>query len=85
MQIEFRYTKHQTARGARPDNEVEDKLYLIKNVSEMRLTYQIRILADLARRRGQRLVVRLPRQARVHPSLRDFLSLHKETIKTERV
>jgi hypothetical protein len=70
---ELVYTKHQTARGARADAEVGDKLYLIKNVSELRLTYQIRLLAYAAQSNNKRLVIRLPKQARVHKSLSDFV------------
>src|SRR5689334_23538284 len=71
--IRFSYTRHQTARGARPDAARDDKLYLFKKVSEMRLTYQIRFLAYAAHSRGKTLIVRVPKKANVHPSLRDFL------------
>jgi hypothetical protein len=85
MQIEFMYTRYQTARGARPDAEVNGKFYLIKNVSEMRLTDQIKILAYFAQLRAKRLIVQLPSQATVHSSLRDFVHSHPELVKIERV
>jgi len=85
VQIEFKYTMYQTARGARPDAEVNGKLYLIKNVSEMRLTYQIKILAYFAELRGKKLIVQLPFKAKVHSSLRRFVRSHAELVKIERV
>ncbi len=42
--MELRYTRQQTARGSRPDATVGDTWYLLKNVSQLRLTYQIRLL-----------------------------------------
>jgi hypothetical protein len=84
MQIEFIYTRHQTARGARPDAEVNNKLYLIKNVSEMRLTYQIKLLTYLAQLRAKKLIVQLPSQANVHASLRDFVRSHGGIVEIER-
>lgn len=84
MEIEFKYTSHQVARGARPDAEVNGKLYLIKNVSLMRLTYQIKLLTYLAQLRGKKLRVQLPAKTKVHPSLRDFVRSHAEIVKIER-
>ena len=68
----FRYTKHQVARGAIADAESGDTLYLLKNVSELRATYQIRLLAFRAVKEGKRLVIRLPSSARIYPSLREL-------------
>jgi hypothetical protein len=73
VDTEFAYTKHQTPRGARPDADIGNKLYLLKNVSELRLTYQIRLLAYSAHSKSKKLVIRLPKQAKVHASLRDFI------------
>lgn len=84
MQADFIYTKHQTPRGARPDATVGNKLYLIKNVSEMRLTYQIRVLAYVASDQGRKLIVQLPKGAVVHPALRDFVRDSNGLVKIER-
>jgi len=84
MEIELKQTSHQVARGTRPDAEVNGKLYLIKNVSEMRLTYQIELLTYLAQLRGKELRVQLPSKTKVHPSLRDFVRSHPKLVKIER-
>lgn len=56
-------------RGALPDAETADAVYLIKNVSVLRATYQIRLLAYLAAGRGKRLVLKVPRSCRFDPAL----------------
>lgn len=84
MDPEFAYTKHQTQRGAMADAEVGSKIYLIKNVSGLRLTYQIRLLAYSARCKGKALVIRLPTQAMVHSSLREFVRSSNGLVKFER-
>lgn len=82
--MHYSYTKHQTARGARPDAEAADTVYLIKNVSELRLTYQIRLLAFMAETSGRELVIQLPKDAQVHASLEDFIRVMSRTVKIER-
>jgi hypothetical protein len=37
--MQFKYTKHQVARGALPDAQFGDKIYLVKKVSRLRATY----------------------------------------------
>ncbi|HEX7888957.1 MAG TPA: hypothetical protein VF522_06305 [Ramlibacter sp.] len=78
------YTKHQTPRGAKADAETADKVYLIKKVSELRLTYQIRMLAYMAQSRGKKLVIELPKEARVHDSLRDYVRDTGQVVEIER-
>jgi hypothetical protein len=56
-------------RGARPDAEAGDRVYLLKHVSRLRATYQIRVLAFLAEERGQRLVLQVPPACRFEPDL----------------
>lgn len=70
--MDFKYTKHQVARGALPDVELHDKIILIKRCSELRLTYQIRLLAYLAQQKHKKLVIELPKGAKVHKSLNGF-------------
>lgn len=82
--MEFTYTRHQTPRGALPDAEVGDKLYIIKNVSHLRLTYQIRVLTYMAQSRGKKFIVRLPKDAKLHSSLREFVKNFSAVIKIER-
>lgn len=83
--MDFTYTRHQIPRGARADAEVGGKLYLIKNVPELRLTYQIRMLVYMAKSRGKTLIVQLPKGAKVHKTLRDFAREWDGLIKIERV
>jgi hypothetical protein len=82
--MKFEYTRHQTPRSARPDAEVAEKMYLIKNVSELRLTYQIRMLAYIAETRGKTLIIDLPKGAKVHESLRDFVAETGRRVKSKR-
>lgn len=82
--MQFSYTKHQTPRGAKADAEVGDKAYLIKSASELRLTYQIRMLAYMAQMRGKRLIIQVPKEAKVHSSLRDFVREMDKLVKIER-
>jgi len=56
-------------RAALPDAETADAVYLVKNVSILRATYQIRLLAYLAAARGKRLVLKVPAACRFDPEL----------------
>lgn len=82
--MDFIYTRHQTPRGARADAEVGEKVYLIKSASQLRLTYQIRMLAYMAQTRGKKLVIQLPKHAKVHASLQDFVRDMAGLVKVER-
>jgi len=71
--MEFKQTSHQVARGSRPDAEAPDgRLFLFKNVSELRATYQIRLLAYLAVKEGRELVIKVPQGCKVHSSLQEL-------------
>jgi hypothetical protein len=59
-------------RGARPDAENPNELLLIKRVSELRATYQIRLLTSRAVREGKKLVIEVPKECKLHISLRDL-------------
>jgi hypothetical protein len=83
--IDLRYTRHQVPRGSRPDAVSGAAAYLFKNVTLLRLTYQIRLLTFLAAERGQRLVIRLPRAARLSSDLRRFVKDNSSVLKVERV
>jgi hypothetical protein len=83
--IEYRCTRHQVARGSRPDAVSGAKAYLFKNVSELRLTYQIRLLTFLAGERGSRLVIQVPKSARLSRDLRGFVKENSAVLKIERV
>ena len=68
--MEFKMTKQQVARGARPDGETFDKLVLIKKVSELRATYQIRLLTYRAVEERKKLVIDVPKDCKVHDDLK---------------
>lgn len=81
--IEYRYTPHQVPRGSRPDAVSGADAFLIKNVSLLRLTYQIRLLTFLAAERGSHLVIVVPKSGRLSPDLRDFVRANS-TVRIER-
>jgi hypothetical protein len=70
--MQFKQTKHQVARGTRADAEVLKKLYLIKRVSELRATYQIRLLTYRAVQEGKKLVIEVPKDCKIHRDLREL-------------
>jgi hypothetical protein len=76
-------TRQQKLRGTRPDAASAQALYLIKNVSELRLTYQIRLLTYAAQQQGKVLIVQLPSEATIHPSLGEFVHRFPSLIKIE--
>lgn len=82
--IEYRYTGHQTARAARPDEISAGVWYLIKNVSLLRLTYQIRLITLLAAQRGVSLVIRVPPHCRLSSTLTGFLAEHQGRVRIEK-
>ncbi len=83
--MDFIYTSHQVPRGSKPDADIGDKLYLIKNVSQLRLTYQVKMLAYMAKTRGKKLFIQLPKGAKVHASLKNFVNEMSGLVKIERV
>ena len=82
--MEFKQTRHQVARGTRPDGETEGKLYLIKKVSEMRATYQVRLLAYRASLEDKKLVIEVPRGCRIHRTLRELSKDLRQAIEIRR-
>jgi hypothetical protein len=85
MNINYRYTSHQVPRGARPDAETQDAFFLIKGVSSLRLTYQIRLLAFRAYEKARKLVLRIPKHCKVHPTLRDLQKEYSKLVQIEKV
>lgn len=83
--MDFEYTRHQTARGARPDAVSGSTAYLFKNVTRLRLTYQIRLLTFLAKGRGDRLIIRVPRGAQLSRDLRELVASEAPALKVEEV
>lgn len=71
--MNFKFTSHQIPRSARPDAEAFNKMYLIKNVSKLRATYQIRLLAFRAVDSGTKLILRVPKFCIFEPSLKELI------------
>ena len=83
--MQYRYTKQRLPRGAFPDAESRDKMLLLKNVSSLRLTYQVRLLTLRASDASKKLLIKVPRDCRIHPSLKDFASRFAEVVQIEEV
>jgi hypothetical protein len=83
--MEFRYTRHQVARGARPDAADGGTWVLFKLVSELRLTYQIRLLTFAAAQQRARLFIKVPKRCKLSPPLSAFLKEHKAHVRLQRV
>jgi len=83
--IGYRYTRHQVPRGARPDAISGRDWYLIKNVTTLRLTYQLRLLTYGASQAGARLHLRVPKRCRLSPDLRDFVKANSKFVSVKRV
>ena len=84
MDVEYRYTKHQVARGARADAVQRDVLYLIKCTSSLRLTYQIRLLAYRALQSQGNLIIHVLPHCKLDPRLRDFQRAYSKLVRIER-
>lgn len=56
-----------------PDAEAFNRMYLIKNVSRLRATYQIRLLAFRAVEKGTQLILRVPEACVFDDSLNELI------------
>lgn len=83
--IQYRYTRHQVPRASLPDVETDRFIFLIKNVSIMRATYQVRLLLFMATETGKKLVVRVPKGCQLSESFKSLKSEHANYLKVERV
>jgi hypothetical protein len=84
--IELRYTRQQLARAARPDATDGGAGWMVlKRVSSLRLTYQIRLLTFQAVESGARLTIRVPQGCRISGDLRAFMREHKASLRVQRV
>jgi len=85
MKMKYRYTRNQVARGTRADAVRSSTMFLLKNVSSLRLTYQIRLLTLQAQETGRNLVIRTPQTCKLHSTLRQFQSEHSKIVRIEKV
>ena len=83
--MDLRYTKHQVARGTRPDWEDFNRLILIKGVSELRATYQIRLLTYRAVTEHKKLVIEVPKNCKIHSGLKELVKQQSRNVKIVRV
>jgi hypothetical protein len=82
--MKFRFTKHQVSRGARPDAETFDTLLLIKRVSSLRATYQIRLLTYRAVQEGRKLEIEVPKTCRLEYDLKELAAQNRDHLKITR-
>jgi len=80
-----RFTAHQVPRGARPDGAQHDRDLLVKNVSCLRLTHQIRLLTFKVLQQRRKLVILVPMYATIHATLRDQVKAHPRVVRIERI
>ena len=59
-------------------------MYLIKNVSSLRATYQVRLLAFMAQKKGKKLVIKVPKGFKAAPSLMQLIEDTGPLIRIER-
>ncbi len=85
--MEFRYTKHQVARGARPDaiDPVNGNLLLAKFPSKLHATYQIRLLLFMAIKHGIKLVLRVHPDTKLSKALARLQKENSKHLKVERI
>jgi len=69
-----RRTRRGEPRCTSPDAVDGTKVYLIKNVPLLRLTYQVRLLADAARQNALEMIIMIPRGSRASADLESFVA-----------
>jgi hypothetical protein len=82
--MEFRQTIRQVARSTRADAETGAAFFLIKIVSEMRATYQVRLLVFRAAQERRKVVIQVPEGCKIHRTLRDLSHQVPKTIQITR-
>lgn len=82
--FQFKNTRHQTPRGARSDAEQGNRIYLLKNVSLLYATYQVKLLAYRALKEGKQLVIKVPKHGERGESLKLFMKENPNLILFER-
>jgi hypothetical protein len=80
----YAYSKRGIPRGALPDAEDERHIYLFKNVSSLRATYQIRLLAFLAGSRGKTLLLCIPQRCVPDASILDLIADARGSVRLKR-
>jgi hypothetical protein len=83
--MDYHRTQPQVPRGSLPDAGDDSTWLLLKNVSTLRLTYQIRLLTFGAGETRRRLVIKVPRPCELSPDLKTFVRANKRVVKIEEV
>ena len=81
----YRSSRRQAVRGSRPAATDGPSWYLMKKVTHLRLTYQIKLLTFAAGESGARLIIRVPGGCQVSTPLHEFLQTHRARTTLERV
>jgi hypothetical protein len=78
-----RMTAYQVPRSASPDTEMLNRMYLVKNVKALGLTYQIRLLTFHAVESGKKLVLKVPANCSFQAKLEEFVKSHRKHVQRE--
>ena len=70
-------------RGSRADSESSNRAYLVKNVSTLRATHQIRMLGFRASLGDAKLILKVPKSCTFHKSLNRLIERAGGTILRE--
>jgi hypothetical protein len=73
-----------TPRGTRPDAVTDGVAHLIKATDQLRLTYQIRLLALMASQQGLRLEIHVRPETRISVPLTAFVEQNRSVVSIER-
>jgi len=82
--MDYRYTKDQVARGVLPDAQDSRRVCLVKKVTTLRPTYEVRLLTFLASEAGRKLVILVPRQFNPHPAFSRLAADFPKVIQVEK-
>lgn len=83
MSLHCRYTPYQVPRGARPDAEAFNRMYLVKNVLVLRATYQIKLLAFRAVESHMKLILKVPKNCKFESSLKNLIKTTEKSVQRE--
>ena len=70
-------------RGTLPDAVEDGDIYLIKFVSSLRATYQVRLCAFMASKAGKKLYLLVPVSCQFHPSLTRLMLVTRAIVRRD--
>ncbi|WJS95654.1 hypothetical protein NYQ10_04180 [Flavobacterium johnsoniae] len=85
MNNEYKNTKHQVARTAKADAFSNNKWYLIKCCSELKATYQIKLLLFNAISKKGQLIIRVKKKCLLNNDLKQLVKEYKSHLKIEKI